>query len=118
MLHYRTTTVWQKTAALLVEVYRLSRLFPEDERFGLTPQIRRAAVSIASNFAEGYGRKADKDFAHFLTIARGSAYEVDAQLATAKLVGIAKDTQVAEELVARVVYELNLILRAKRGDND
>ena len=65
-------------------VYALTKLFPADEKYGITSQIQRAAVSIASNIAEGAGRGTDKDFVHFLTIALGSAFEVETQLLLSK----------------------------------
>ncbi len=71
----------------VTEVYELTSAFPEDEKFGLTNQIRRASVSIPSNIAEGFGRKSDGDFGRFLSIAIGSNYEVQTQLEIAKNVG-------------------------------
>ena len=62
------------------DIYLLSKKFPNDERFGLTQQVRRAAISIPSNIAEGSGRSTHKDFSHFLDIANGSAFEVETQL--------------------------------------
>jgi four helix bundle protein len=62
------------------EIYSVSRQFPDDERFGLTSQIRRAAVSVASNIAEGRGRKSDREFSRYLAISLGSANEVECQL--------------------------------------
>src|SRR5687767_5342726 len=77
---YRNLEVWQKSMDLVVEVYKLSKQFPKDEQFGLTPQIRRAAVSISANIAEGQGRLSDGDFLRFLRIARGSLTETETHL--------------------------------------
>ena len=71
---------WQKSMDLVEEVYRVSAGFPADERFGLTAQVRRAAVSIPSNIAEGYGRSTKADYIRFIDIAKGSANEVETQL--------------------------------------
>lgn len=72
--------VWQLAMELAKEVYVLTNDFPSDEKFGLTAQIRRATVSVASNIAEGAGRYSDKEFAQFLSIASGSSFEVRTQL--------------------------------------
>lgn len=72
--------VWQLAMEIASEVYVLSKDFPAEERFGLTSQLRRAVVSIASNIAEGAGRYSDKEFAQFLSIASGSSFEVRTQL--------------------------------------
>lgn len=77
---YRDLKVWQMSRELASEVYRLTSHFPADEKFGLTSQLRRAAVSIASNIAEGHGRHLPKAFNNHLSIARGSASEVETQL--------------------------------------
>ncbi|HEY3322103.1 MAG TPA: four helix bundle protein [Planctomycetota bacterium] len=79
---YRDLTVWQMAMDLVEEVYVLTRLFPADERFGLTAQARRAATSIPSNIAEGYGRIHRGDYVHHLSIARGSLMELETQLLT------------------------------------
>jgi len=76
---YRNLRVWEKSMSLCREVYRLTSCFPESERFGLTSQMRRAAVSIPSNIAEGQGRLARREFARFLAIARGSLKELETQ---------------------------------------
>lgn len=68
---------------MVTEVYRQTRLFPKEELYGLTSQIRRCAVSIPSNIAEGYGRHATQDYLRFLNIARGSLYELQTQLTIA-----------------------------------
>ncbi|MCG3123511.1 MAG: hypothetical protein GIKADHBN_01931 [Phycisphaerales bacterium] len=77
---YRDLIAWQRAFAVGVRVYRMTEAFPAGERFGLTVQIRRSAVSIPSNIAEGYGRGATLDYVRFLKIARGSVYELDTQL--------------------------------------
>lgn len=78
--NYRDLVVWQKGMALVSAVYKLTRTFPDSERFGLASQIQRAAVSIPSNIAEGQGRLATKEFRQFLGIARGSLKELETQL--------------------------------------
>ena len=77
MHNYKEMKIWQKGRMLVKEIYQLTQKFPSDERFGLTSQTRRAAVSIPSNISEGAGRGTDKDFSHFLDMARGSVNEVE-----------------------------------------
>ncbi len=87
MRDFRELLVWEKAHELGLEVYRDTKDFPADERFGLTIQLRRAAVSVASNIAEGCGRGSDKDFARFLSISAGSASEVEYQILLARDLG-------------------------------
>ena len=77
---YQELLVWQKAMDLAEEIYRLAKLLPREETYALGDQLRRAVVSIPSNIAEGFGRSSTKDYANFLTIARGSTYEVETQL--------------------------------------
>ena len=77
---YRDLIAWQKSFALGLAIYELSDSLPDNERFGLISQIRRNAVSISSNIAEGYGRGSLSDYVRFLRIARGAMYEPDTQL--------------------------------------
>ena len=72
--------IWQKARAQVKAVYTISRKLPKEELYGLTSQIRRAAVSVPANIAEGAGRGTDRDFCHFLDIARGSLFELDTLL--------------------------------------
>lgn len=87
MQDFRNLLVWQKAHALVLEVYRLSRDFPREELYGLTSQMRRCAVSIPSNIAEGCGRATDPDFARFLVIAMGSSSELEYQLLLSRDLG-------------------------------
>ena len=84
---YRELKVWQKAMDFVEHVYRVQREFPDNERYGLCDQLRRAAVSIPSNIAEGRGRDTAKDYSHFLTLARGSLNEVATQLELAVRLG-------------------------------
>ncbi len=77
---YTNLEVWQLCRKLVSEVYTVSRSFPKEELFGLTNQLRRAAVSVPSNIAEGCGRQTTRDTINFLFIARGSLYELETQL--------------------------------------
>ena len=77
---FKSLVVWQKSVSLVTEIYHLTENYPKNEVFGLTSQIRRASVSIPSNIAEGSSRQSNKDFARFLEIAIGSAYEVETQI--------------------------------------
>jgi len=80
MKTYRDLLIWQKSMALVTEIYKLSKTFPSDESYGLSSQMRRCAVSIPSNIAEGYGRNSTSDYIRFLRIATGSLDELQTQL--------------------------------------
>jgi four helix bundle protein len=81
---YRELVAWHKAMSFVSAIYEATRLFPADERYGLTNQLRRAAVSVPSNIAEGQARLSQKEFHHFLSIARGSMAEIETQLLLAK----------------------------------
>jgi four helix bundle protein len=87
MRPHESLDVWKKAVDFVVATYKATEAFPKDERFGLTSQLRRAAVSIAANIAEGAGRKSPKEFAHFLSNSQGSASEVDTELLIARRLG-------------------------------
>jgi len=91
-------TAWQKGRELVKMVYEATRGMPREEIYGLTSQVRRAAVSIPSNIAEGYGRGSTNDYLHFLRTARGSAYEVQTQLMLIADLGMLR-----HDLVANVI---------------
>ena len=88
---YQYLAAWQEARSLVREIYVLTKSFPSDERFGLTSQIRRSAVSVPSNIAEGYGRGSKNDYSRFLRIARGSLFEIETQLVLAHDLGYITD---------------------------
>jgi four helix bundle protein len=93
---YRELTVWQKSIALAERIYVASKAFPKEESFGLTSQMRRAAVSVPSNIAEGAAREGTGEFLQFLSIAQGSLAELDTQLLLAERLGYLKAAQVRD----------------------
>lgn len=90
-MSYRDQFIWQRAVDLSVQCYEVTKHFPPEERYGLTSQIRRCSVSVASNIAEGYGRRTTNEFIHFLHIALGSLRELDTQLIIAKRVKLTED---------------------------
>ena len=107
---YQDLTVWQKAFAACIEVYRLTRRFPADERFGLTSQLRRAAVSVPSNIAEGYGRGSTPDYIRALRIAYASNCELETQALIARELGYLKPDE-AEKLGGEI-REVERMLKA------
>lgn len=93
---------WKESRELVKDVYKLTQSFPREEIFGLAAQIRRSAVSIPSNIAEGAARTGGKEFLQFLNIARGSLSELETQLLIATDLGYIRDTDPVFELVDRV----------------
>ncbi len=98
MQSYRELIVWQKSMALVKAIYDAVNVFPKTETYALSDQLRRAAVSIPSNIAEGFARVGSKDYCHFLSIAKGSVYEVDTQLRIAVMLGFLTEEQSAGTL--------------------
>jgi len=109
--------VWQAAHAIVLDAYRLTRRFPREEQFGLTSQIRRAAVSIAANIAESAGRNGSLDQAKFLQIAKGSAKEVRSHLLIARSLGFlpSAEQQAADARLAGIERMLSSLLRYHRG---
>ncbi len=105
---YRDLVAWQKAIVFVKEIYSVTATFPANEMYGLTSQLRRAAVSIPSNIAEGQGRRLPRDFQLFLRHARGSLLEVETQIIIAEQLGYASET-VAQRLL-RLAAELGRIL--------
>ena len=93
---FKDLFAWQKAHRLAVNIYKATDSFPKSEQFGLTNQLRRASVSVASNIAEGFGRRTKGDRTHFYDMARGSLHEVQAQLLIAKDIGYLSEAQYIE----------------------
>lgn len=111
--HYRQLIVWQKAIALTKSVYELTHAFPREEAYGLTAQLRRAAVSVPSNIAEGQAKCTTADFIRFLSHAEGSLAEIDTQLVLAVELGFASPTVVSQ--AAGLVGECQRMLKAMRA---
>ena len=98
---HRDLIAWQKAMELVTEIYRVTRSFPKDELYGLVSQLRRAAISIPSNLAEGYGRNSRNEFHHFVGQARGSLAELETQIEISKNLGYLRP-EPCSELLAKV----------------
>ena len=96
MHNYNNLQIWQEAMDLVEEIYKLTASFPIEEKFGMVSQMTRAAVSIPSNIAEGAGRNSDKDFAHFISIAIGSLYELNTQIVLSERLGYINQSQSQE----------------------
>jgi four helix bundle protein len=114
---YKDLVVWQKSKTLAVQIYELTDTFPRKEMYGLTSQLRRAAVSVASNIAEGQGRLTTGEFLHFLGQSRGSLLELQTQLAISlELRYITKQQlQAMEEKSSEVLRLLNALIESLRN---
>ncbi len=116
---FKELIVWQRAIELTVAVYKLTSQFPDTERFGLTNQMRRAAVSIASNIAEGYGKSSEGEHLLFLGHARGSCAEIETQLVIAKELGLGSTTLIdsahskADEIGKMLVALMKSLRHAK-----
>ena len=111
---YEDLIAWQKAYAIVLSVYEVTNSFPNDERYGLTQQIRRAAVSIPSNIAEGFGRFSRPDYLRFLDIARGSTYELETQMKIAHGLGYADDKHLMDK-IEELERVLNGLIRSLRN---
>ena len=111
---YRELFAWKKAIDLVTEVYRVTQSFPRDEMYGLTSQLRRAAVSIPSNIAEGQGRLTKGEFRQFLGHARGSVFEPESQILIAQNLGYLTDGRGASltEQVHEIGRLVNGLLRS------
>lgn len=113
---FKELNAWQKAVDMTLSVYKLTGQFPASERFGLTDQLRRAAVSVASNIAEGYGRSTRGEYIQFLGHARGSNCEVETQLVIASALGLGdqSDMKRAENTCAEVSRLLGALIKSLR----
>ena len=110
--HHKELRVWQQSVDFSVDLYQATQSFPDSEKFGLRSQLRRAAVSIPSNIAEGAARGSAADYAHFLTIAVASASEVDTQLEISRRLGFLTDPA-AQQLAAQVNEISHMLLNLR-----
>lgn len=109
---YRDLIVWQKSMDLVERVYRMTGVFPKEEMYGLSSQVRRAAVSIPSNIAEGQARKSTAEFMQFLSIAQGSRAEVETQTLIAQRLGYVTESQIKE--ILSLLDEISRMLNTLR----
>lgn len=110
---HRDLVVWQKAMDLAVEVYRLTEGFPRSEIYGLTSQVRRAAASVPANIAEGHARGTTRDYAHFLSVARGSLMETETFLTLSLRLGYLTEDASAGALA--LITEISKMLTALRN---
>ena len=108
MKSHKDLTVYKTSIDLVFNIYQVSREFPDVEKFGLTSQIKRAAVSIPSNIAEGAARSSKKEFGRFLYIALGSLAEVETQIEIANRLGFISDQKEIEE---KIIYIRRMLLK-------
>lgn len=108
MRSHNNLEAWKKSLDFVVDIYKATDGFPKEEKFGLTSQLRRASVSIPANIAEGAGRRSDKEFLHFLSIAQGSASEVETELLIAFRLGFLQDA--THEHLSRSLDEIGRMI--------
>lgn len=92
MSTFKDLLIWQKAMNLVTKIYQTTQLFPKDEQFGLTSQIRRSSISIPSNIAEGFGRQGKNDYLKFLNISLSSLFEMQTQIEIAKNINYLNET--------------------------
>jgi len=118
---YKDLDVYRKSIDFVVDIYKITESFPESEKFGLTSQLRRAAVSLPSNLAEGSGRNGKKELINFLHIARGSLFEIGTQLEISQRLGFVSqdDYDKLEERRATIQRMINALISSlrKKGEN-
>lgn len=113
MASYKELIVWQKAMSVAVDVYTITKAFPQDELFGMVTQMRRSSVSISSNIAEGSVRGGRKEYVHFLRIALGSCAELESQILLSEKVGLINNTDCTTiiEQLNEVMKILNVIIK-------
>jgi S23 ribosomal protein. len=102
---YKDLLIWQKGMDLAVDVYSLTRDFPEEEKFALTSQIKRSASSIPANIAEGYGRQSTKSYSQFIKISRGSLFELETHLILAERLDYISEKELYDKIKNQIVEE-------------
>lgn len=108
MNDFKKLKVWERSINLTVEIYKLTNKFPDEERFGLVAQLRRASISIPSNIAEGAGRNSNKEFNNFLGYAGGSSCEIESQLIIAEKLNYVENKDL--EIINKEVNEIRSMI--------
>lgn len=118
MHNFKELKIWNRAMDMVVEVYKTTEKFPSTERYGITSQIRRSAVSVPSNVAEGAGKNSDKDFVRYLSIAQGSSYELQTQLILSHRLGFIEKAK-CEVLVNDIseIQKMNYRFQESMGGN-
>ena len=116
MRNFKQLKIWQKGFDLAVQSYKLTSLFPKEEKFGLALQITRCAVSIPSNIAEGSSRSSEKDYNRFLEISLGSSFELETQLLISQATGFS-DAQICNQMLADLDEEQKMLMAFMRKIN-
>jgi len=117
--NYKELQVWQKSYDLCLKIYRITAVFPKEERYGLTSQIRRSVVSIPSNIAEGYGRKTTADYIRMLYIAYGSVCELETQILLAGDLGFIGTGELdsAKQDISEIERMLKALIKSLENNN-
>ena len=115
---HKDLEVWKKAISFVTDIYKVTAAFPVSEQYGLTSQIRRAAISIPSNIAEGFSRSSSKELIQFLQIARSSAAELDTQLIIAKNIRyVRRDSIILESQLTEIRKMLSALITKIRSPN-
>jgi four helix bundle protein len=114
MHNYKQLKIWNKSIDLVVDIYNATVEFPKEEKYGLISQMRRSAVSIPSNIAEGAGRNSDKEFCHFLAVSHGSSYELETQVIVSERLNLI-NKEISDDLCEKIneVQKMSYHLQAK-----
>ena len=118
-INFKELIVWQKAMDLTGEIYQIAKRLPKEETYALSDQMRRAAVSIPSNIAEGHGRNSTKEFIQFLAIARGSVYELETQLLLCVKIKYMTESEVqnATRLLSEITKIINSMITKLKSRN-
>jgi four helix bundle protein len=106
---YKDLLIWQKGIDIAIALYELVEDFPKEEIYALTSQVKRASISISSNIAEGYGRNSTQSYIHFISISRGSLFELETQLIVAQKLKFIKNETLFSELMNQITEESKMI---------
>ena len=106
---YKDLLIWQKGIDIVINLYQLVEDFPKEEIYALSSQLKRASVSIPSNIAEGYGRNSTQSYIHFVSISRGSLFELETQLIIAQKLKFVKNESLLSELMNQITEESKMI---------